>query len=70
MKVSEEERLSYNDALEEALCFGWIDSTIKNISKTHRAQVLPLLEAPHEMSGFASSTSIPPENVPQNLKNV
>lgn len=38
MKASGEERLSYNDAVEEALCFGWIDSTIKNISKTHRAQ--------------------------------
>lgn len=64
-----EERLSYNDAVEEALCFGWIDSTIKNIIKMHRAQVLPLLEAPYEISGFASPTSIPSENVPQNLKS-
>jgi uncharacterized protein YdeI (YjbR/CyaY-like superfamily) len=23
-------RLAYNDAVEEALCFGWIDSTIKS----------------------------------------
>lgn len=38
MKSSGEERLSYNDAVEEALCFGWIDSTIKNIDPTHRAQ--------------------------------
>ena len=38
MKSSSEKRLSYNDAVEEALCFGWIDSTIKNISETHRAQ--------------------------------
>ena len=28
----------YNDAVEEALCFGWIDSTIKHIDPTHRAQ--------------------------------
>lgn len=38
MKASGEKRLSYNDAVEEALCFGWIDSTIRNISVTHRAQ--------------------------------
>lgn len=38
MKESGEKSLSYNDAVEEALCFGWIDSTIKNIDKTHRAQ--------------------------------
>ncbi len=24
-------RISYNDAVEEALCFGWIDSTVKNL---------------------------------------
>lgn len=23
--------MSYNDAVEEALCFGWIDSTLKKI---------------------------------------
>ena len=38
MKETGEESLSYNDAVEEALCFGWIDSTIKHIDKTHRAQ--------------------------------
>ena len=38
MKETGEECLSYNDAVEEALCFGWIDSTIKHIDKTHRAQ--------------------------------
>lgn len=38
MKETDEESLSYNDAVEEALCFGWIDSTIKHIDKTHRAQ--------------------------------
>lgn len=38
MKSSGEASLSYNDAVEEALCFGWIDSTIKNIDATHRAQ--------------------------------
>ena len=38
MKEAEEPALSYNDAVEEALCFGWIDSTIKHIDPTHRAQ--------------------------------
>lgn len=38
MKSSGEKGLSYNDAVEEALCFGWIDSTIKNIDEAHRAQ--------------------------------
>ena len=38
MKETGEESLSYNDAVEEALCFGWIDSTIKHIDRTHRAQ--------------------------------
>ena len=38
MKGSGEESLSYNDAVEEALCFGWIDSTIKHTDELHRAQ--------------------------------
>lgn len=38
MKGSSEESLSYNDAVEEALCFGWIDSTIKHTDPLHRAQ--------------------------------
>lgn len=38
MKGSGEDSLSYNDAVEEALCFGWIDSTIKYIDALHRAR--------------------------------
>lgn len=38
MKESGENSLPYNDAVEEALCFGWIDSTIKHIDPLHRAQ--------------------------------
>ena len=30
-KTSGKKRLEYNDAVEEALCFGWIDSTIRPI---------------------------------------
>ena len=32
-KNSGKERIPYNDAVEEALCFGWIDSTAKTFNK-------------------------------------
>lgn len=38
LKESGEKSLSYNDAVEEALCFGWIDSTIKRMDALHRVQ--------------------------------
>lgn len=38
MAGSGERRLSYNDAVEEALCFGWIDSTVRNADPQHRIQ--------------------------------
>ena len=38
VKGAGEAALLYNDAVEEALCFGWIDSTIKHIDPLHRAQ--------------------------------
>jgi uncharacterized protein YdeI (YjbR/CyaY-like superfamily) len=31
-------RIPYNDAVEEALCFGWIDSTVKSIDGDRYAQ--------------------------------
>lgn len=31
-------RISYNDAVEEALCFGWIDSTARRIDEERYAQ--------------------------------
>lgn len=34
-KDSGEAALSYNDAVEEALCFGWIDSTTGHIDENH-----------------------------------
>ena len=34
-KEAGEESLSYNDAVEEALCFGWIDSTNRRLDETH-----------------------------------
>lgn len=37
-KSSGKKSMLYNDAVEEALCFGWIDSTIKPLDKEHRIQ--------------------------------
>ena len=37
-KDSGEPSLSYNDAVEEALCFGWIDSTARRIDELHQAR--------------------------------
>ena len=37
-KSSGEKGITYNDAVEEALCFEWIDSTIKALDKEHKIQ--------------------------------
>jgi len=37
-KASGKPRILYNDAVEEALCFGWIDSTAKRIDNDTYAQ--------------------------------
>ena len=37
-KATGKPRILYNDAVEEALCFGWIDSTTKRIDETSYAQ--------------------------------
>ncbi len=37
-KHTGETRISYNDAVEEALCFGWIDSIVKTVDDGHFAQ--------------------------------
>ena len=37
-KSSAKPRISYNDAVDEALCFGWIDSTVKKIDADRFAQ--------------------------------
>ncbi len=37
-KASSKKRIPYNDAVEEALCFGWIDSTVKSLDKEQTAQ--------------------------------
>lgn len=37
-KSSAKEGISYEDAVEEALCFGWIDSIVKKMEKHSRVQ--------------------------------
>ena len=37
-KATGKPRIEYNDAVEEALCFGWIDSTVKKVDEKHTAQ--------------------------------
>ena len=37
-KASGKQRISYNDAVEEALCFGWIDSIVKKVDADSAAQ--------------------------------
>ena len=39
-KESGKPRVAYNDAVEEALCFGWIDSTAKKIDKERLKKLL------------------------------
>jgi len=38
LKASGEIGVSYNDAVEEALCFGWIDSTARYLDEHHSAR--------------------------------
>lgn len=37
-KAAGRPRIAYNDAVEEALCYGWIDSTVKNLDAARFAQ--------------------------------
>lgn len=37
-KSSGKLRIQYNDAVEEAICFGWIDSTVRSIDEKNYAQ--------------------------------
>jgi uncharacterized protein YdeI (YjbR/CyaY-like superfamily) len=37
-KAGGKRSIAYNDAVDEALCFGWIDSTVKKLGPQSRAQ--------------------------------
>lgn len=38
LKKTGKKRIIYNDAVEEALCFGWIDSTVKSLNEESTIQ--------------------------------
>lgn len=38
LKSANKQAIIYNDAVEEALCFGWIDSTVKAFDSQHQIQ--------------------------------
>ena len=38
LKKTGKKRMLYNDAVEEALCFGWIDSTVKSLNEETTVQ--------------------------------
>jgi len=52
-KHSGRPRLPYNHAVEEALCYGWIDSTVKRIDKDRTAQRF----SPRRPRSFLSETN-------------
>src|SRR3989442_14585960 len=52
-KQSGKMRISYNDAVEEALCFGWIDSTVK----TYDAERIVQKFSPRKRSSPYSQTN-------------
>ena len=37
-KATGKPRIEYNDAVEEAMCFGWIDSLVKKLDEDHTVQ--------------------------------
>jgi uncharacterized protein YdeI (YjbR/CyaY-like superfamily) len=37
-KATGKPRIEYNDAVEEALCFGWIDNIVKKLDEEHTVQ--------------------------------
>ncbi|HTA75636.1 MAG TPA: YdeI/OmpD-associated family protein [bacterium] len=49
-KNTGKERISYNDAVEEALCYGWIDSTVKSIDEKRYTQRFSVRNKTSELS--------------------
>jgi uncharacterized protein YdeI (YjbR/CyaY-like superfamily) len=52
-KQSGKVRISYNDAVEEALCFGWIDSTVKTYDAERYVQKF----SPRKLNSAYSQTN-------------
>src|ERR1700730_6043551 len=52
-KHSDQPRIPYNDAVEEALCYGWIDSIVKRGDEDRTAQRF----SPRRPKSFLSETN-------------
>lgn len=52
-KHSGKPRIPYNDAVEEALCYGWIDSIVKRVDENRTAQRF----SPRRPKSFLSETN-------------
>lgn len=52
-KHSGQPRIPYNDAVDEALCYGWIDSTVKRVDDDRTAQRF----SPRRPKSFLSETN-------------
>lgn len=53
LKATKKPRIPYNVAVEEALCFGWIDSIIKKLDQDHTVQRF----SPRRAKGNISQTN-------------
>ncbi|MEY2485097.1 MAG: hypothetical protein QOH39_745 [Verrucomicrobiota bacterium] len=52
-KHTGQRRIPYDDAVEEALCYGWIDSTLKRLDEDRTAQRF----SPRRPKSFLSETN-------------
>ena len=52
-KHTEQPRIPYDDAVEEALCYGWVDSTLKRLDEDRTAQRF----SPRRPKSFLSETN-------------
>ena len=64
-KSSGEKSITYNDAVEEALCFEWIDSTIKSLDKENK-MIHPKFE--DKIRNVLSDPFIFPNDIIERLK--
>ena len=64
-KDSGEEGVTYNDAVEEALCFGWIDSTAGTLDPTHQLRRFTPRKkgSPYSVIGIIRAPYIFPEDI-------
>src|SRR2546428_11996823 len=59
-KASGRASLAYNDAVDEAKCLGWIDSTVKKLGTHSRAQRFTRRRKRSPVSGMNKARARPP----------